>query len=314
VTSGAATLDLVSFDPLRDKTYQSTRLGRSVVDFLAWKELQRRRPRTLDQYERDLARGCLMFPDKAIDEITDSDMLHIAASFKPDERRSRVQAWRSFYKWARKTRKVTIDPCDVLPELKQERRTKYDLFNDLEKIALCSLPLRDGALMRILFDSGIRNEEARHLTLDALRARGHRNELVVTGKGDKQRIIPATPDLAAAVSELALLEGLESTDFLWYGCKKVPQAPTRILRHRPIAGSTFWGWWNRSLDHANVPYRNPHITRHTFATHYLRDGGTLSLLQDALGHASISTTDDYYNHQNTEDLHVEFERVFAINR
>jgi hypothetical protein len=43
---------LVGFDPLRDKTYQSTRLGRDVADFLAWLELGGARPRTLDQYER----------------------------------------------------------------------------------------------------------------------------------------------------------------------------------------------------------------------------------------------------------------------
>src|SRR5215471_8886300 len=97
---------LLEFDPLRDKTYQSTRLGRSVVDFLAWKTLARRRPRTLDQYERDLARGCLMFPDKGIADISDSDMLHIAASFTEASRRTRMQAWRSFYQWARKTRQL----------------------------------------------------------------------------------------------------------------------------------------------------------------------------------------------------------------
>ncbi len=54
---------VVGYDPLRDKTYQSTRLGRDVADFLAWLELGGASPRTLDQYERDLARGALMFPD-----------------------------------------------------------------------------------------------------------------------------------------------------------------------------------------------------------------------------------------------------------
>jgi integrase len=303
---------LLEFDPLRDKTYQSTRLGRSVVDFLAWKQLARRRPRTLDQYERDLARGCLMFPDKAIDEITDSDILHIAASFKEAGRRSRMQAWKSFYAWARKTRQLTgPDPCDMLPDFGQQSRKQWDLFEEAEIAALCSLPLRDGALMRVLFDTGIRNAEARHLRLGDLRIRGERTELVVTGKGDKQRIIPATVELAAVVSELALVEGLEKADHLWYGIKKVPQCKPRALRHRPIAGCTMWTWWGRCLDDAGVRYRNLHVTRHSFATRWLRKEGTLSLLQDTLGHASISTTDDYYNHQDINDLHDEFERIFA---
>jgi hypothetical protein len=49
----------VGYDPLRDKRYRQTRLGRDVVDFLAWKELEGAASRTLDQYERDFSRGCL---------------------------------------------------------------------------------------------------------------------------------------------------------------------------------------------------------------------------------------------------------------
>jgi hypothetical protein len=54
--------------------------------------------RTLDQFERDLSRGCLMFPSKDTTGLDDGDAVQIAKSFKPGERRVRV-AWRSFYKW-----------------------------------------------------------------------------------------------------------------------------------------------------------------------------------------------------------------------
>ena len=70
-----ANLIVQSFDPLRDKTYQSTRLGRDVADFLAWLELGGTSPRTLDQYERDLARGALMFPDRDAGTLEDGDAL-----------------------------------------------------------------------------------------------------------------------------------------------------------------------------------------------------------------------------------------------
>jgi hypothetical protein len=73
-------------------------LGRDVVDFLAWLELGGAASRTLDQYERDLSRGCLMFPSKDTTGLDDGDAVQIAKSFKPGERRVRV-AWRSFYKW-----------------------------------------------------------------------------------------------------------------------------------------------------------------------------------------------------------------------
>src|SRR5262245_3382607 len=50
-----------AYDPLLDKSYQLTKLGPAIVDWLAWCELGGMRPRTLDQYERDLARGALMY-------------------------------------------------------------------------------------------------------------------------------------------------------------------------------------------------------------------------------------------------------------
>jgi hypothetical protein len=86
------------FDPMRGKRYQQTRLRRDVVDFLAWLELGGAASRTLDQYERDLSRGCLMFPSQDLAGLEDGDALQIAKSFKPGERRVRVAAWRSFYK------------------------------------------------------------------------------------------------------------------------------------------------------------------------------------------------------------------------
>ena len=73
----------VGFDPLLDKRYHQTRLGRDVVDFLAWMELGGAASRTLDQYERDLSRGCLMFPGHSIEQWTDAELLHVARSFRP---------------------------------------------------------------------------------------------------------------------------------------------------------------------------------------------------------------------------------------
>jgi hypothetical protein len=68
----------VTFDPTRDKTYRRAKLGRDVVDWLAWLELGGAASRTLDQYERDLARLAKLFPGKAITDLTDGDLLQLA--------------------------------------------------------------------------------------------------------------------------------------------------------------------------------------------------------------------------------------------
>jgi hypothetical protein len=57
--------------------------GPEVVDFLAWLELGGAATATLDQYERDLSRGCLMYPDRDVTTLTDTEFLQVVRSFCP---------------------------------------------------------------------------------------------------------------------------------------------------------------------------------------------------------------------------------------
>lgn len=303
----------VSFDPLRDKTYQSTRLGRDVADFLAWMELGGAAPRTLDTYERDLARGALMFPTKDIGDITDSDMLHIARSFKPLERRVRVAAYRSLFKWALRKRLITLNPTDALPQIKRQPKRVYDLFTDAEIAALTGLPVRDGALFQIMLDAGARkgdcrNLQARHWRTDATPEAPYGLLVFHEGKGGKDRVVPATEAVARTLADLTILDGLKPADHLWY---TRPGGGRAISRDKPIGDGSFDRWYYRSLDAAGVRatspltktgQRNPHLTRHTFATRYLRNRGRLETLQLILGHESIQTTADLYGHLDMRDI------------
>lgn len=295
-------MTVVGFDPLRDKTYQSTRLGRDVADFLAWLELGGASPRTLDQYERDLAKGALMFPDQDCQTLADGDAIHIARAFKPAERRVRVAAWKSFYKWALRTRRATVNPFDVLPTMKRQPQKVYDIFTDAEIAALTGLPLIDGALMVILFDSGARKGDCRHLQLRHFRPDPAPGSLTfLAGKGGKDRLVPATLKLSQSIAELAILDGLEQKDYLWY-CVRANAVSSTIDRRKPIGDGSFDRWWRRCTEQAGVRYRNPHTTRHTFATRWLRRGGRLETLSMVMGHSSIRTTFDLYGHLDTTDV------------
>ena len=90
----------VGFDPLRDKSYQSTGLGKPIVDHLARKENQGRRPRTLDDKERDLASLALTFPDKSLADLTVFDIDHWIALQPAASRRHRASHVNTFLKWA----------------------------------------------------------------------------------------------------------------------------------------------------------------------------------------------------------------------
>lgn len=290
----------VGYDPLRDKSYQATALGRDIADFLAWCELGGMSPRTLVGYEPDLARGALMFPTKGIDELTDGDAMQIARMFPAGSRRVRVASWKSFYKWGVRTRRVTVNPFDSLPILRKPHPKVPTVFTDVEAEALLTLDLRDAACMCMLLDAGLRKAEARHIRLrDCLPESGQ--VIILHGKGSKERVVPMTARLSHVLNELLLIERVEPDDYLWYRTRANHLA-RHISRDRPIGEGTFARWWRLCIEQAGVKYRVPHTTRHTFATRWSRLGLPLEDIQKLLGHASINTTAEIYVHSTIYDV------------
>lgn len=293
-------MSAIAFDPLRNKSYRATALGRDVADFLAWMELGGASPRTLDQYERDLSRGALMFPDVALGDLTDAELLHVAKRFKPAERRVRVAAWRSFFRWAIRTRRVDQNPCDLLPDIRKPAPKVPRVFTEAECEALLALDVVDSAPLAVLLEAGLRKAEARHLRLrDCTPESGQ--IIVVQGKGGKDRIVPMSARVQAKLNDLAILEGLQPNDHIFYAVRANETFSKRI-RNQPVGEGTFARWWRRCLDEAGVLYRTPHTARHTFATSWRRRGLQVDELQLLLGHASIRTTSDLYVHTAVHDV------------
>lgn len=294
-------LAVVGYDPLRDKSYQSTRLGRDITDFLAWCELGGMSPKTLINYEPDLARGALMFPDKGIGEITGGDLVHIAKAFPPKSRRSRMAAWRSFYKWARRTRRVLENPCEELPDIRRNPQRVIDVFTEDEIEALYALPIRDAAPIAVLFEAGLRKAEASKLRLhDCLPKDAE--VTVLEGKGRRDRIVPMTQRLHDMLVELVVREGLSPTDHIFYAVKGNQTEHKTILRGKPVGEATFARWWRKCLEQAAVRYRNPHTARHTCATRMKGWGNSLEDISFFLGHSSIAITHDLYVHTQAAEV------------
>lgn len=290
----------LSYDPTRDKRYQQTRLGRDVVDFLAWLELGGAASRTLDQYERDLSRGALMFPDVGISCWTDAELLHVARSFKPAERRVRVAAWRSFFKWARQSKRITENPTEMLPAIRRQPQKVIDVFSEAECEALLSLDVIDAAPMGILLEAGLRKAEARLLQFGNCRIEAGR-VIVRQGKGGRDRVIPMSERLRRLLIDLEVYEDLSPADHIFYRVQ-ANEISSRRKRDHVIGEGTFARWWRRCLEQAEVCYRKPHTARHTFATAWRNRGLGVDDLQILLGHASIQTTADTYVHTRIEDV------------
>jgi integrase/recombinase XerC len=143
---------------------------------------------------------------------------------------------------------------------------------------------RDTALVTLLYGCGLRLAEALDLTRRQAPTAGM-TSLRVTGKGNKMRIVPLLPIVAAAVDEYLAHcpHPIGAGDPLFVGTRGGPLNPRLVqrlmeqLRYRLGLPDT----------------ATPHALRHSFATHLLAGGADLRAIQELLGHASLSTTQRY---------------------
>ncbi|WP_417805562.1 tyrosine recombinase XerC [Thalassospira lucentensis] len=144
------------------------------------------------------------------------------------------------------------------------------------------LAKRNLALFTLLYGCGLRISEALDLNADQ-RPRG--DSMVITGKGNKQRLVPVLPIIREAIDDYlsACPYAPDGNDPLFVGARGkrlVAQVAQREMR--------------KVRDLLNLPdTATPHALRHSFATHLLAGGGDLRTIQDLLGHASLSTTQRY---------------------
>jgi len=159
-------------------------------------------------------------------------------------------------------------------------------------------PLRDRAVLEMLYATGARASEVADMTL--LSVNREVGYVLAIGKGRKERIVP--------VGRKAL-EALEA-----YLTRERPdldrqQGPHLFLTHsgRRMGRETLWRLVKKYCARAGVSRRvSPHTLRHSFATHLLEGGADLRSVQEMLGHVDIGTTQVY--------THVDQNRLKAIHR
>ncbi len=154
---------------------------------------------------------------------------------------------------------------------------------------------RDTAVMMLLYGAGLRISEALSLTPGTAPIAG-RDIMHITGKGRKERLVPALAIVSAAIEKYMRLcpYPLEPNERLFRGARGGPLSP-RLIQ---LAMEKL----RLELDLPETA--TPHALRHSFATHLLSAGADLRQIQELLGHASLSTTQVY-----TE---VDRERLLAV--
>jgi integrase/recombinase XerC len=143
---------------------------------------------------------------------------------------------------------------------------------------------RDCAVMMLLYGSGLRISEALSLTLRTAPLNG-RDVMHITGKGGKERMVPALPIVSEAIRRYLRLcpYPLDGDGPLFVGARGGPLSPRLIQLAM-----------ERLRNEMGLPATaTPHALRHSYATHLLSAGADLRQIQELLGHASLSTTQIY---------------------
>jgi integrase/recombinase XerC len=156
---------------------------------------------------------------------------------------------------------------------------------------------RNVAILTLLYGAGLRISEALSLNRSALPLG---EAIIITGKGNKQRVVPILPEARDAIDAYVRLcpFGAVKEDPVFFGARGKrlhPRIVQGLMQHL-----------RRSL---GLPESaTPHALRHAFATHLLAAGGDLRAIQELLGHASLSTTQRYTSVDETHLLSV-YERA-----
>ena len=144
---------------------------------------------------------------------------------------------------------------------------------------------RDAAVLGLLYGSGLRIAEALSLKRKDAPVPGVSDQITVTGKGNKSRMVPVLPQVAKLIADYIALcpLALSSDGPLFIGARGGPLGPRIVqLAMERLRGAL------------GLPdSATPHALRHSFATHLLARGGDLRAIQELLGHSSLSTTQIY---------------------
>ena len=216
-----------------------------------------------------------------------------------------IAALRAFYRFAENEKLLPSNVAENLSLPRRWQRLPKCLANqEIEQLLQPKVPetpssLCDQAILELAYASGLRLAELRNIRLEQLQLEA--GFINVIGKGNKERVVP----LGRKAIE-ALRRYLESGRPLLVS-KRSPGNVFLTKRGTPFAPVTMWWRIKRRVRHAGIG-RNitPHMLRHSFATHLLDHGADLRVIQELLGHASISTTEVY--------THVAGSRLREVHR
>jgi len=272
---------------------------------------------TLQAYRRDLARyqAAMAARNRAMmDQITSEDVAAFLAGLREGDTEHpplaassaarTVAAVRGLHRFAAAEGLAAADvAAGVRPPSPPGRLPRAIGVAEVERLIAAAAgeepgnprPLRDRALLELLYGTGARVSEAVGLDVDDLDLAGQPDGLPpalrLSGKGGKQRMVPVGRYAREALEAYLV----RSRPALAAASRRASASPALFLNARGgrLTRQGAWGVLQAAADRAGLTGISPHTLRHSFATHLLDGGADVRVVQELLGHASVTTTAVY---------------------
>lgn len=219
---------------------------------------------------------------------------------QPSSLRRKTQSLRALFRHAMVTGRLDSNPAagvtlaklprrlpDIVKAPEMERLLDFDPGSDLH--------LRRAHLaLTMLYTLGLRQAELLGITDSDIRCSSRGSDLRVTGKGNRERVLPLPGALA---DEISAWQTIRDTNY-----PDLPEPrPLMAGPHGTISKQTLYNLVRSALAGTSAAHKSPHVLRHSFATAMIANGANLDAVRQMLGHASLATT-QIYTHLTPAEL------------
>jgi integrase/recombinase XerC len=260
---------------------------------------------TLNNYRRDLDRFMQHLDELSAADITAVKETHVSSYVAQRHRRQinaksiqrELSAIRSVFNFLITEGELKLNPAKEIRAPKTGRKLPRALDVDqiqhfLEITDTSPIALRDRAILELFYSSGLRLSELVGLNLDSINL--SEAQVQVTGKGNKQRIVPVGRKAISSIKDW--LKVRKQEDIVDKEALFVSRHGKRLSARSVQQRMRYWAQKQALPTHVH-----PHMLRHSFASHVLESSGDLRAVQELLGHSDINTT-QIYTHLDFQHL------------
>lgn len=290
-------------------------MNEAILEYLHFLKVEKGLAKnTQESYARDLHFVCEYMEQrgkKTWADIEREDLLQFLQAWQEEHTAASmnrmISSLRQFYLFLRQERFIHENPMQYIDTPKKVQHLPDTLsLEEVERLIETPnttkvLGLRDRAILEVMYATGLRVSELVHLKMTELHLTI--GFIQTIGKGNKERLLP--------LGEIAIvwLERYFNESRSRLVKTEVPEVFVNA-HGRPLTRQGVWKILKSLVQEAGIQKNvTPHTLRHSFATHLLENGADLRMVQELLGHASISTT-QIYTHVTKQRMAKIYEQYF----